>query len=131
MRPLLVCVSIFVIAGCSRQGGSPLPSPSGNFVALAEISGAEAGPTRRDCVRLKITDTKNKVVVVYQTGASDFQKWAFAWVPGDSLVLYSSDIGTLSYDIRSGQIIERTPTSAEEEIGRQAYEQKYAKRPRG
>lgn len=131
MRIPLICVSIFLMVGCSRHTGPALPSPSGLFVAVAEISGSEAGPTRRDCVRLRITDSKTKSVFDYQTGASDFQKWALAWAPGDSLVLYSSDIGIVSYDIKSGRIIERAPTPAEEEIGRRAYEQKYGNQPRG
>jgi hypothetical protein len=47
-------------------------------------------------------------------------KWALAWSPYDTLVLYSPDIGTLSYDVRTGRI-----------FGRQVYERKYGKRPKG
>ena len=130
VRSYLSICAVLVI-GCSRQTASPLSSPSGAFIVSPEISGAEAGPTRRGCVLLQITDTKNKRTLRLQTGASDYQKWALAWSPTDTLVLYSSDIGTLAYDVQSGQILEREPSPAEKDFGREAYEKKYGKRPSG
>ena len=40
------------------------------------------------------------------TGASDAMKWAVGWTPTeDVVVLYSSDIGTIAYDIENGQLV--------------------------
>ncbi len=125
-RLLLLCL---LIAGCSRPP-APLVSPSGAFSARAEISGNEAGPTRRLCVRLRVTDIPAKREITFQTGASDVQKWAVGWSPSNSLVLYSSDVGTMAYDIKNGQIAERMPDATEQEVARKAYEQKYGTKPR-
>jgi len=125
-RLLLLCL---LLAGCSRQA-APLVSPSGAFSATTEISGDEAGPTRRLCVRLRVTDIVAKREVTFQTGASDVQRWAAAWSASNSLVLYSSDIGTVAYDMKDGQIAERTPDAAELQVGRKAYEEKYGRKPR-
>jgi hypothetical protein len=121
MRGLLLCI---LIAGCSRPGAGPvevpLASPSGTFVVTTEMSGAEAAPTQRYCVRLKVKDVQTARAATFQTGASDGQKWAVAWSPSGALVLYSSDIGIRSYDIKDGQIIERSPDDAEREAARSA-----------
>ena len=64
----------------------------------------------------------------FQTGASDGQRWAIAWTPVNTLVLYSSDIGTLAYDVKSGKIIERKATAEETKIADEAYRMKYKKK---
>lgn len=94
-----------------------------------EISGRSAGPTLRYCVRLKVREIRMGREMTFLTGASDFQKWAVAWSPSDSLILYSSDIGTRAYDIKGGQSVERSPDDAESEVARGAYRKKYGKRP--
>ncbi len=109
---------------------APIVSPSGAFSARTEISGDEGGPTRRLCVRLRVTDIPAKREIAFQTGASDVQKWAVAWSPSNCLVLYSSDVGTMSYDIKGGQVVERMPDVAEQQLARKAYEQKYGTKPR-
>lgn len=126
MRVLLLCL---LIAGCSRPAALPLASPSGAFAVTTEISGEEAGPTRRYCVRFKVKDVQTAREMTFQTGASHGQKWAIAWSPSGSLVLYSSDIGTRAYDIGGGRISERSPDNAEEEVARGAYRAKYGKQP--
>jgi hypothetical protein len=108
----------------------PILSPSGAFSARTEISGDEAGPTRRLCVRLRVTNIPAKREIAFQTGASDVQKWAVGWSPSNSLVLYSSDVGIMAYDIKDGQMVERMPDAAEQEVARKAYEQKYGTKPR-
>ena len=125
-RLLLLCL---LVAGCSRQA-APLVSPSGAYSVATEISGDEAGPTRRLCVRLRVTDLVASREITFQTGASDVQKWAAAWSSSNALVLYSSDIGTMAYDIKDGRVTERVPAAAELEVGRKAYQQKYGSRPK-
>jgi hypothetical protein len=128
MTRLLLLLAVF-ISSCSRKEDS-ITSPSGLLIATPEISGEEAGPTRRQCVRLKVKDTQTQQVYTFQTGASDYQKWALTWSPPGTLVLYSSDIGISAYDVKSGQIIERDANSQEQELSRQAYEKKYGEHPR-
>ena len=105
-------------------------SPSGKFTVRTVISGDEAGPTRRLCVKMVVANTATRNEMIFQSGASDTQKWALAWAPTNSLILYSSDIGTSAYDIEDSKIIERPATPEEQEFARKAYEKKYGKRPR-
>ena len=93
-----------------------------------KVSGDEAGPTRRLCVRLRILNTKTQKESVFQTGASNNSKWAVGW-RGDVLVLFSSDTGIYAYDLVADAITERPANDDEAEVGRQAYEKKYGKRP--
>ena len=129
MTRLLVLMAVFM-SGCSRKEAS-ITSPSGLLIAAPEISGEEAGPTRRHCVRLRIKDTQTQQEHTFQTGASDYHKWALTWSASGTLVLYSSDIGISAYDIKSGQIVERDANTQEQELARQAYEKKYGQRPGG
>jgi hypothetical protein len=36
----------------------------------------------------------------------------------------------MAYDIKDGQVVERMPDAAEQEVARKAYEQKYGTKPR-
>jgi hypothetical protein len=130
MKYILLLTTIIVMAACSGRSSYAATSPSGQYTVRTEISGDEAGPTRRLCVRLRLTDNRTNKEIIFQTGASDVQKWAMNWSPTNTLVLYSSDIGIHSYEVHDGAITERIATPEEQEIGRAAYEKKYGKRPR-
>ena len=126
----IIILAIALVTACSGRSSFSATSSSGVYSARTEISGDEAGPTRRLCVRLKVTDLRTKKEIIFQTGASDSQKWAINWSPKDVIVLYSSDIGIYSYEIHDGAISERSATPDEEAVGRAAYEKKYGKKPR-
>ena len=121
---LIAILCAFYLVGCNHAA-TPVLSPSGDYHAETEISGAEAGPTRHDCVRLVVTNRKTKDIFALQTGASDFQKWAIGWSPHNVLILYSSDIGTYAYDISGSTIKERSPSKEELKTGKEAYHSKY------
>jgi hypothetical protein len=129
MKPTLLLLSIFALVGCLPERVIPIPSPTGLYSVTPEVSGDEAGPDRSRCVRLRILHVSTKREIVYQTASSDRMKWAAAW-SGDSVVLYSSDVGTNVYEIHDGTILARPPSEAEKEVGRTAYEKKYGNRPR-
>ena len=122
-------MTVGLVCSCTQRGPSSVSSPSGFYTVQTEISGDEAGPTRRLCVKLKVTEIHTKKEIVFQTGASDVQKWALGWSPDNAVVLYSSDRGIYSYEIRDGAIHERPANQEEQEVGRNAYEVKYGKRP--
>lgn len=129
MKQIGALMFLLLMAACGPRGVSSFESPDGRYIASPEVSGDEAGPTRRMCVRLRIVDQKSKTELVYQTGASDNSKWAVGWL-GSVPVLFSSDIGIYAYDIAGSAIIERPANEEEKEAGRKAYELKYGKRPR-
>jgi hypothetical protein len=128
-RALIVLLSVLLLTACARSSAAPLPSPSGALTARTEISGDEAGPKRRLCVKLFISEIASHKELLFQTDASDTQKWAMAWSPANVLVLYSADVGTNAYEIKDGKIIERAASPEEREIGREAYKVKYGKLP--
>lgn len=128
-RLLLLCFAIALVS-CSQAEPKAITSPSGAYSAKTEISGDEAGPTRRICVRLRVVEVATKKEMQFQTAASDRMKWAMEWSPKSSLVLYSSDAGTTAYDVHNGSIVERVATEEEKEVGRHAYEKKYGNKPR-
>ena len=128
MKKLFPLLLALIFVACSRTIVASQPSPSGEYTARTEISGNEAGPTRRFCVKLLVFDVQKKREMEFQTGASDGQRWAIAWTPVNTLVLYSSDIGTLAYDVKSGKIIERKATAEETKIADEAYRMKYKKK---
>jgi len=124
----LLLIALFLVA-CSRTPSTPLVSPSGQYSVTTDIPGDSAGPTRRLSLRLNILEIKTKKEIQFQTGASDIQKWALNWTLTGSLVLYSSDVGTSTYEITENKIIERSPTEEEKEIERLAYETRYGRKP--
>lgn len=128
MRFFALTVMSLFLAACTPRSSERIDSPNGSYTVWAEISGNEADPTRRMCVRLKIEDKTTKAVKAFQTGASDYSAWAIGW-QGDAVVLYSSDIGTYAYDIGPDSIHERAANLDEEMAGRSAYEKKYDRRP--
>lgn len=130
MRVLALFLSVLLSAACTQLQAAPLQSPSGEFIVRTEISGDEAGPKRRLCVKLLIHTVTSQKELFFQTGASDTQKWAMAWSPTNVLVVFSSDIGTNAYEIKDGKIIERPASREEQEIGRKAYKAKYGKLPK-
>jgi hypothetical protein len=129
MKLYAIGLSTFLLTACGAQTAAPMVSPSGTLSAKAEISGDEAEPTRRLCVRLKIRDIATGGELTFQTGASTVHKWAIGWSPKNVLVLYSSDAGIFAYEVYERRIIERRADPNEEETGRLAYERKYCRRP--
>jgi hypothetical protein len=128
--------AIFIFSSLFFAGSKPddlassINSPSGLLEAKTELSGPEAGSTRHHCVILKVINIQTKKEAKLQTGASDFQRWAIGWAPGDTLILYSSDIGTYAYDLQDNALVERPITKEEMEVGKDAYQKKYGNRPR-
>lgn len=130
INQILLFIVLFFATACGGKEESLIVSPSGIYLASTEISGNET-ETKRSCVRIKIHVPSAGKEFQFQTGASDFQKWAIDWSSEDILILYSSDIGIYAYELKSDKIIERLATDEEKEVGRKAYEAKYGRRPIG
>lgn len=130
MKLLLLFLCALTLVSCSRRTSGPAISPSGLYSVETDVPGESAGPTRRLCIRLKIHEIPSQKTFVFQTGASNTQKWAIGWSPNNVLILYSSDIGIYAYETRDGIIMERPAAEDEKEIGRDAYEKKFGQKPR-
>lgn len=69
-------------------------------------------------VVIHLHDSSGYTIDTINTGAGDFSKWAVGWhSQGDTVLLYSSDIGTLAWKIEEQKLI---PTKPHAEILRQA-----------
>ncbi|CAN5707404.1 hypothetical protein BH09VER1_BH09VER1_43860 [soil metagenome] len=97
------------------------PSPSGKY----RISASVDRNTSR--VKLFLKDPKGQPVSSLRTRASDFMKWALGWMPDtDTIVLYSSDAGTLAYTIApTGKITATKITPAIDQRARELKKAKY------
>lgn len=125
---LLALLLVALLTGCFSFGSGAtlfptIDSPSGAYQASPEIFNA--------LVRINVTNLKSGQDFFFQTRASDYQKWALAWSSKNTLVLYSSDIGTYVYDVKDDTLVERMPDADETETGIKAYQQKYGRRPNG
>ena len=125
-----VC-SIVALMSLGCFGGEPSPpitSPSGEYVAFGAPSGPEAGDDQF-CVVLHVTDRAGHEFT-FQSHASDNMKWALAWADENTLVLYSSDMGTTAYDVAGGSISVRDdPTPDEQQAANAAYLRTYGQPP--
>lgn len=71
-----------------------LKSPSGKYLLTATVD------RNTSTVRLHLKDPKGQPLASQRTTASDVMKWALGWMPAaDTVVLYSSDAGTLCYAV--------------------------------
>ncbi len=129
MKFLAVWIVSQALIGCTSPGPVELKAPAGPVTVLVDISGPEAGPTLKDCVRLRFRDAQTKMPVIVQTPASNAMKWAVGWSDANTVVLYSSDVGILAYDFTGGIAKERPANDAEKEAARAAYQKKYASVP--
>jgi len=129
MKLLAVLTVLLSLVGCSRSGPVEFQAPTGPLTVLVEISGPEAGPTRKDCVRLCFRNALTGKQVIEQTPASNAMKWAAVWSDADTFALFSSDVGIVAYDFTHGSITERPASETEKEAARAAYRKKYADSP--
>ena len=129
MKSFIFSILIAVLClGCGGADSGEAISPDGKLKVRTEISGNEASPTKRLCVILVFEDLEGKEKRI-QTGVSDVMKWALDWHDSDTLILYSSDIGTTAYDIDGLEISERLPTKEEIITGKESYRNRYGKLP--
>jgi len=127
MKHITLSILISLLCfGCGRGGSQEAASPDGELKVRTEISGDEAGPTRYLCVILIFEDSDGKEKRI-QTVASDTMKWALDWHDSDTLILYSSDIGTNAYDLDGLEVSERRPSEEEMLTGREAYMDRYGR----
>lgn len=84
----------------------PIKSPTGNFTIKARVNRTDKNVDDYADVMIHIFDLNGKKLNEFNTGASDSGKWAFGWtVIGDTIVIYSSDIGNKAWVLEN-----RTPT---------------------
>jgi len=125
MKSLLPAMIVVLLVACGRSNVAPISSPFGAYLLQFEISGEDAGPILRGCVKLIVRDVESGRELSFQTKASDHSKWAAAWASSNTIVIHSSDVGTYAYEIVDGRFSERPANADERKFGRSAYAEKY------
>ncbi|MHC4500747.1 MAG: hypothetical protein ACYS21_16745 [Planctomycetota bacterium] len=122
---------VLLMTGCFRSPEKGLnrtiPSPSGSYQISASVNKDESDKTRYLCLKLRLTDSRGTELDVVQTSVSYTMKWALGWMKEkDTVVLYSSDIGTCGYEIaKDGKLKEIETDKVVIDRARELYEEKY------
>ena len=119
-----------VLPGCMPLGSSqsslqPISSPDGMHILIPSVVDAS--------VRFDVCDANNVTIHHVNTSAGDAMKWAIGWCDKNTIVLYSSDLGTFAWEMPDDRSIVKLPTPVSAEISDCAmklYESKYGKPPR-
>lgn len=83
---------------CSDKRINRQVSPSGSYSFYTSIENFN--------IIIHLLDKNNNEISVVDTRASDVMKWAVGWIPKkDTVVLYSSDIGSYAYIIENQKLI--------------------------
>lgn len=127
-RIFLFALLVASFSGCDRAGSQQAVSPDGKLRVRTEISDDVGEVTSRSCVILIFHGSKGQEKH-YQTAVSDSMKWALDWHDTNTLVLFSSDVGTVAYDVEAMEITERIPCEEEIVTGREAYRKRYGGLP--
>jgi len=125
-----VIVGLLLLCGCGRmmKSSERVPSPSGTFVVVAIPNDSKVDPTKYRCLRLVLEHRNGNSLAGLQTSVSDGQKWALGWMEsGDVVVLQSSDIGTLAFNVMSNTLMQIQTTPAIEKRAIELKTLKYGK----
>jgi hypothetical protein len=88
-----------------RYEEGPFISPTKKYILIAKVDDMDKESRDYAEVRLIVRDKNGQAVDSVETGASDFSKWAAGWMnQGDTVVLYSSDIGEQAYSMLTGKL---------------------------
>lgn len=130
MRIYLFGLLLFAFTSCLYMRKPPdlIASPSKRFILKVDINENKSDKTKYGCVVLTVYDTSNKEISTFQTGASNYMKWAVSWYPTkDTIVLYSSDIGNRAYHLTDKNQLDTISVTKEiDSIAKLIFDKKYA-----
>lgn len=111
------CLLLFGLLGCSElsrdEDFKPIPSPSGEYELRASIRVSSPDHGGVGIIMLSVSKPNGTQIDQVSTGASNNMKWAIGWLDDDTIVLYSSDIGTYAYQIKDENSLVKLPLTDE------------------
>ena len=123
---VLLPAAAFCAVSCTAAEPPEILSPSGRYRIVATIDQAADRAEQHPHIFLRLLDSSGRELFVVDSRASDYQKWALGWMPdSDTVVLYSSDIGTRVYAIENGQLLGIGVTASSQARACQLYEIRY------
>lgn len=82
----------------------PFKAPSNRYFVIAKVNQSNEKLDNYADVRLFLLDQQQQVIDSVNSGAGDFSRWAAGWMSNaDTVVLFSSDIGTSAWRIKDGR----------------------------
>jgi hypothetical protein len=109
---LLFC--LLALFSCRQTESGFILSPSKHYQLQFDINDSHENMITYKCVRLKLYNLSGELLSTFQTGASNYSKWATGWHPlNDTIILNSKDIGTYAYKINHSQTLEEVKITPE------------------
>jgi|GEM_PF-5814315 len=109
----LILIDLMLVDSGPRQ--QKFPSPNGEMVALVVENRMEDHPNP-GCLTLTVFDADQNPRFTYPTCASSFIGWQFQWIGDTALVLDSSDVGSIRWELdESGDWFQRAGCGKEME----------------
>jgi hypothetical protein len=104
-----------------------IKSSSQKYSIKIQVNDNKTDRTKYKCLAVTLYDSSLHRIDTFQTGASDYSKWALKWMPDkDTLVLNSSDIGIYAYRVNSnGKLEEVALTKEIDEFADKIFKLKY------
>ncbi len=117
---VIIILLLFLQVSCTVKSNSQEVSPSENYSFYTSIE---------NFIIIHLVNQNKDEISVIDTRASDVMKWAIGWMPKkDTIVLYSSDIGSYAYIIENQKLIKLEHLTKEMCLrANNLYEKKYNK----
>lgn len=101
-----LAIAVSSLAGCDDNSTTSIRSPSGYYGISASVEVSDTRNPDYGIVMLHLEHTYGKEASFMRTGASTFQEWSLGWMPKeDIVVLCSSDIGTIAYQVMNRRLV--------------------------
>jgi hypothetical protein len=103
------CSWLFLVTlGCGGRDETRIPSPDGRLTFVAVPNPSRADARRYLCLYIRIVGADGAVRHEEQTGASSRLAWGVSWEGNSRVVLRSSDIGDLAWQLGADGVWRRT-----------------------
>ena len=127
MNRNILVFSLFVFCSCIRPEKGAFVSPSKRYRLQFDINESHKDPLKYKCVVLRLYNSSGKLLDTFQTGVSDYSKWAIGWHPlNDTIIVNSKDIGCYAYKISNSKALEKIHVTANlKELADSIFNKKY------
>lgn len=110
-----------------RKPPDIITSPSKKYILKVDLNPDRNEKRKYDCLVFTLYDTSENDISTFQTGASNYMKWAVDWYPNrDTIILYSGDIGNRAYRLTDKNRLDTiTVTKDIDSVAKVIFQKKY------
>ena len=128
MKRTLPLLCLFLMVACntlSDHQEGPYLSPDGTLELYAKVNRTDPDQPNYAKVVFSIVDNATNQTLTLETGIGDAMKWSVGWYDDDTIVAYSSDIGTHCWRFDAVKFEELQPTREMQLFAEQVKGNKY------